>query len=165
MPATTPRYWTAATTTWGEERRAAYHLERAGFKFYLPQFRDLGSDGEFTRRRLLMPGYILVKLREGWEAITHLQGIHRVLLVDYLPLHVRKQEIETLREMEDEEGFIRFGPRLSTGDLVRVGPLGGAYAHRRGKIVTKEGNACMVLLRFMGREVRKLFDERMLTSR
>jgi len=154
------KHWTAAVAIRGEERRAAHHVERLGFNYYLPEILRPNSIGEFCCRRLLFPGYIFIKLRQNWERLLHIRGLRRILYIDEIPLTVQQREIEALRRLEDDKGFIRMGPRICVGDMAKIGPLGGIYKGLTLKIVKASGDQRTGEISLVGCHFYKTFDER-----
>jgi hypothetical protein len=65
------RYWTVVVTKWGQELRAAANVERLDFEYYLPVMVDAR-----LRRALMFPGYLMVRVHEGWEVLV---AAHAVL--------------------------------------------------------------------------------------
>jgi|ERR1700722_16524124 transcription termination factor NusG len=74
------RYWTVAATMYREEQRAAHHVEKLGFDYYLPLTYVPTIGGDEERRTLLFPGFIFIRLGDGWEALSSARGIKRLLL-------------------------------------------------------------------------------------
>src|ERR1700690_1023760 len=102
-----PRYWTAAKTKRGEENRAACHVERQGFKFYLPLTYEPTKSGLSERRTFLFPGFIFVKLKAGWPVLSSTRGISALMMNCNMPAHVRESEIAWLMSLENEKGVVR----------------------------------------------------------
>lgn len=149
------RYWTAAATRNSQEQRAAHHVERQGFQFYLPQI--LSRRGMRERRELLFPGYIFVRIAEGWEALASTRGISRLFMCGDRPAPMPSSEIDSLRSREDDSGFIRLHPRLPDGAKVVL--KDGAWAGMFGILEeTTASDRCRVLLSVLGRSVRGEFD-------
>lgn len=143
--------WTAATTRWREEQRAAANLERQGFVYYLPIISEWRlsrkTREDISVRTLLFPGYIFVRLREGWQSISSTRGIARLFLQDERPIPVCSREIERLRRMEDEDGVVCLLPRLRVGDAVVIGDGGRGFAGLAGIVQGMSArDRCRVLL-------------------
>lgn len=160
------RYWTVAETRWREERRAAHHVERLGLKFLLPEIYEPTSGGDDEKRTLLFPGFILFKLRSGWEALSSARGISRILMMPLddetmVPARVRSEEIARIRSLEDECGVVRLSPRLCDGARVIVDEsVGGAYDGVEGIVAgTSARGRVRVLLAMLGRQFSREFSE------
>jgi hypothetical protein len=108
------RYWTCAATMYREEQRAAHHIEKPGFDYYLPltYVPTIGGDGE--RRTLPFPGFIFIRLGDGWESLSSARGIKspashadpaparsNLAVSDSVtvPSHVRTGEIQRLKAL------------------------------------------------------------------
>lgn len=172
MPAPTRRkFWTAAATLWSQEERAASHVERRGFEFYLPRVRvlresrcrhSLGEPVDVSE--LLFPGYVMIRVRRGWQSLMRAPGIHRLFVADETPVRVRDEDVARLRDMEDETGHVRLTPRLSRGQTVGVSEAGGAFAGQFG-VVEDAAVLSRVRVAFatmLGRPAVREFDERAL---
>jgi transcriptional antiterminator RfaH len=143
-------YWTAAVTKLSEEQRAAHHIERQGFQFYLPEM--LTRHGSRMRREYLFPGYIFVRISEGWETLMHTRGIRRVFLCNGSPTRMRDSDIECIRSRENEKGLIELElePPLRVGDRIKIsaGPFSGHSGIFQGMSAR---DRCYVLLSVLGR--------------
>lgn len=155
-------YWTAAVTHFAQERRAAHHVERQGFQFYLPEILSITSGGQ-DRREILFPGYVFVRvsLREEWRSLASTRGIARLLLCGETPTRIPDAEIDGLRAAEDERGFVQLQSGLRVGDEI-VGLVGaGGYEGVRGIVRgTSARDRVRVLLRLLGRLVEVDLDRR-----
>lgn len=147
--------WTAATLKPLGEKRAKENLVAQGYQVYAPRFRD-----QTTRKVTpLFPGYILIQFESAWASIKGTLGIASLLMSGDQPACVPTHEVAALRSREDAAGIIELEPsqmprgRFGQGDKVRV--EGGAFW---GRTATFDGMSpqerCIVLLKFMGREVR-----------
>ena len=146
--------WLCAATKFSEELRAAHHVERQGFKYYMPMFINVRGKSE-----LLFPGYLFVEQRYDWPVLNNTRGIHKIISVGN-PFLVRAVEIEALRSRE-VNGFVRLHPQLKAGDAVR--PLVGGLALLIGIVTdTLPGDRCKVLFNMLGRCSTAEFEQRML---
>jgi hypothetical protein len=160
------RYWTVAATRWREESRAAHHVERQGFRFYLPMTYEPIAGGDAERRTLLFPGFIFVRLRAGWESLSSTRGIAHLFMCplslddpDRIPARLRDDEVARLRSMEDADETVRLLPPLADGSSVLVGDVGGAYDGISGIVAgTSARGRVAVLLQMLGRQVRREFS-------
>lgn len=155
------RYWTALVTRRGEERRAASHVERQDFQFYLPQMAVASrAFADKFRGEIMFPGYLFVRLREGWHALASTRGVARMMLRDGVPVRVPNCELSRLRELEDDRGLVHLPERFRFGDAVRVaaeggGALAGLTGVYRGMTPR---DRCVVLLRILGKSVTAEVD-------
>lgn len=163
------RYWTVAATRWREEQRAAHHVERQGFKFYLPMTYEpvAGSGGDAERRTLLFPGFIFVKLKSDWQDLINTRGIARLFMAkvstetdEVAPSRMRDDDVARLRSMEDADGFVRLLPPFDNGSQVVVDEdVGGAYSGISGIVAgTSAAGRVSVLLMLLGRESKREFS-------
>jgi transcription antitermination factor NusG len=162
------RFWAAAITYRGEERRAAANIEKHGFKHFLPMIRVHGPVKELNYRRLLFPGYIFVHIKPNWEQLLHVRGIYQFILVNCKPVPIPQQEINYLTELQDEHGLINRLSRFQVGQHVKVGLRPGKthsyMVGRQGTVQSFDRSRCAVLFNILGRDVRKVFDERLLEA-
>lgn len=156
------RYWTAAATKNGEEQRAAYNVERQDFAYYLPV--AAVNKGGVVRRELLFPGYIFIKIREGWQSLMSTRGIKSLFLCEGRPTRMADAEIESMVSREDERGLIQLEPPVTRGDrvVVQYGPMEGLLG--RVKSLTSR-ERCLVLLSVMNRTVETEIDRAALRVR
>ena len=158
-------YWTALVARYSQEQRAAHHVERQGFEFYLPQMLALSASGR-DRRELLFPGYIFVRvnLRRQWRVLAGTRGVARMLLCGELPTRVPDEDVEAFRRLEDERGFVQLLPPLRDGDVVVAGSGSGGYEGVRGVVQGMTArDRVKVLLTILGRAVSVELDRRALS--
>jgi len=154
------KFWTIASTYSSQEERAAHHVEKLGFQFYLPRY----DSGEFSERRsLLFPGYLMIRISEGWESIIRTPGVQRLFMSDEFPKRIRDEDVDSIRLREDDRGLVRLRPRVEVGDHVRAekGSYSGVEGIVQGMMAR---DRCQVLLRMLGREVTVELDERVLVA-
>lgn len=120
MSAKPLRYWTAARTHYREELRAAHHVERQQFEWYLPYTYELRDAGRTEARTLMFPGFIFIRLRPAWQALASTRGIARLMLNCGMPSHILNAEIAWLRRSEDRHGVVRLTVPPRRGDHVRA---------------------------------------------
>jgi transcription antitermination factor NusG len=149
------KYWTLAATHRDQEWRAAYHTERLGFNFYIPQIRK-----GFTGREFMFPGYLFIQLQAGWEVLCRQRGIRRLFLTDEQPWKIRNKDLEWFRRREDADGLVSLRSRFQTGDRVVVKQEGNAFDGFNGIFAgdTPE-RRCRVLLSMLGRYVPFVLEE------
>lgn len=155
-------YWAIAKTKWTEEERAASHVERQEFEYWLPRMSMFSPKGA-ERRSLMFPGYLFFKVRAGWQAICSTKGVASVMLCDGRPARVRQDEFDYLRSLEDWRGLVVLPPRFGKGDAVVV--TQGQYQGVRGVVQGMSVAArCRVLWSMLGRDVEASIPEASLSS-
>ncbi len=159
------KFWTAAQTHERQELRAAAHVERQGFEFFLPVCEEFRA--RRFRKTIMFPGYLFVRIREGWQKLASTRGISRLIYnSDGLPSRLSDREIEQLRALEDEHGVVQLRKRVfSDGDLVRVGPGGHGLETLSGIVQgTPVADRYRILFTIMGRQVVGEVDARSLSA-
>lgn len=156
-------YWALAATHWQEEDRAAHHIEKQDFEYYLP--RMYVTRGRVRARSLMFPGYIFVRVRSGWSVLHNTRGVRKVYVQNSVPIPVRHKELLYLRSMENAEGVVVLHPPIEIGNRVRINSLGGSYCGTSGIVSAspREGEYT-VRLRMMGRSVSIEFAEAALVA-
>ena len=149
------RYWTAAATKFYEEQRAAYHVEKQGFQFYLPQV--LMRKGSRNYREFLFPGYIFIKISAGWESIMHTRGIRRMFLCAGVPTRMSERDIDGIRARENEDGYIELEPPIVVGSKVEI--HAGSFKDLFGVVeYLSSSERCRVLVSMMERAISVEMD-------
>lgn len=152
--------WYAAHTHPGAESRAVWHLERQGFRAYLPQYLKRRRHARRTDwvHAPLFPRYLFVSLdvaRERWQAIRSTIGVRHLICGDGKPLALPGRVVDELREREDEQGLIvmsRHCP-FQNGDKVQV--TDGALIDQIGIFQCSSDNErAIVLLELLGRNLK-----------
>jgi transcriptional antiterminator RfaH len=155
------KFWTAAATRLSQERRAAHHLERQNWNYYLPEIlvpRVRGGE----RPEILFPGYIFIEIdaRRDWAPLASTRGISRLFLQGDIIVPMPSAEILALRERE-EGGYVRLAPRFIEGDEIVIG---GEEDCRAGFTGIYQGQLssgrCRVLLTVMGKATEAVVREK-----
>jgi transcriptional antiterminator RfaH len=146
-------YWGCVRTRRGQEGRAAHHVELQGFEFYQPQM--WVPHKAQLRRATMFPGYLFVRVREGWRSLNGTRGVRSVLMTGERPSRIPDHEIAFLRSLEDGKGVVNLPPAFRVGDRVRMAGGQRFLRGRVGIVAALEAHECEVLLSIMGREVRK----------
>ena len=163
QPAPASKYWTAAMTMPDEELRAAHHIEKSGFEFYLPITKYADKAGKLRIRGVLFPRYIFILIKAGWEILLRVPGIFRFFMTNEKPVPVRMTDIKTLMALEDKDGIIKLPPQKLDPKVLRPGSrarikgknVRDAFAGQTCKVMLVfESGRCEVALKFMGRDVR-----------
>ncbi len=162
--------WHAVQTKPGQENKAAFNLRRQGYGVYLPKYTCLRRHARKTERveRPIFSGYLFVAVdagRQGWHCINSTLGVARLVAAADKPVAVPHAVIQALRDREGEDGCVRLEPQrhLKSGDKVRV--TEGAFESFLGLYegLTASERA-IVLIDFLGRKVRTLFDPEALAA-
>ncbi len=158
------KFWSAAETEYGSEGIARRSIQALGLEVYLPMFRARASNG-VRRIRPLFDGYVLVRLEpsKGWGDLGRCKGVRKLMRragnpEDALPAMVRDENIEYVRSLEDEHGYVRLEdqepPAFSLREYVK--PTRGAFADQTGqylRIDATNARRAIVAFRVLGREV------------
>jgi transcription antitermination factor NusG len=148
------RFWTAAMTHLSQERRAAFNLDRQGWRCYLPEILTPRARGG-ERPEVLFPGYIFIRLDHGKDVgpLANTRGISRLLRVGDTMSLMPEHEIKAMRAME-VGGYVRLAPRFIVDEKIEVvseeSHLFGLAGVYKGQ--TSVGR-CQVLLSILGRMV------------
>jgi len=149
------KFWTVAQTRFSQERRAAHHVERQGFQFYLPETVVPQRSGH-ERREILFPGYIFIQIDRlvNWAVLSSTRGISRLMTQGDQPIPMRDRDVEDIRRMEDSRGFVVLRSRFRNGEEIRVSSEDNSLLGLHGLYLemTAPGR-CRVLLTIMGRPV------------
>src|SRR5690349_18265579 len=105
------------------ERKAAMHLARQGFEFYLPQYLKTYRHARRveTVPAPLFPRYLFVAVdlrAQRWRAIQSTLGIVRLVCNGAEPVALADGVVEALKRREGESGFIKLeaAPQFRPGD-------------------------------------------------
>jgi transcription antitermination factor NusG len=152
-----------------EEYRAAHHIEKSGFGYYLPIVRFPDKTGKLKIRQVLFPRYIFILLKAGWERLMRVPGIHRIFLFNEKPVPVHMRDIKALMAMEDKDGVIKLpssvkpDPRMLRPGVkakIRGDNVRDAFAGQTCRVVLVHGtDRCEVVLSIMGRDVRTVLPQ------
>ena len=156
-------HWYLVFTKPRQEQVALEHLERPGYRCYLPQWqvekkkRGRRTVEWATVTEPLFPRYLFIELDTGpsglsWGPIRSTTGVTSLVRFGLQPAKAPAGLIETLRAMEAEHAQSAARP-LEPGDLVslREGPFAGLQAVYQ----CQDSNARItLLLELMSRPVR-----------
>jgi transcriptional antiterminator RfaH len=156
--------WYAVQSQPNAETKAAGHLVRQGFGIYLPRY--------MKRRRHarkvdmiaapLFPRYLFVAIdmeTQRWRSIFSTIGVSSLVCNGEIPAAVPDQVIATLKEREDEAGFVRLDlpSPFKPGDKITV--LDGAFTDCLGLVESMpDRRRVAILLDLLGRKVRVLVE-------
>lgn len=160
----TGQRWFAVQSQPNAEMKAAGHLLRQGFGVYLPRYMKRRRHA----RRVdmvaapLFPRYFFVSIdmsAQRWRSIFSTVGVSRLVCNGESPAPVPDQVIATLKEREDDAGFIRLDPPppFRAGDKVMV--LDGIFTDCLGLFESMpDRRRVSILLDLLGRKVRVLVE-------
>ena len=160
MSAASPsiRYWTAAMTMPDEEYRAAHHIEKLGFQYYLPLMNAATEAGKCIRH-LIYPRYIFILLRAGWECLMRAPGIRRFFLFNERPIPVPRRDIVGLKLMEGKDGLVKIPDRLQPNMLVSVRDGMSSISGQQCRVVTMRGRGhCEIRISILGRDIHTVLN-------
>jgi len=156
--------WYAVQTQPHAEMKALAHLERQGFKVYLPRFvRTRRHAGRVEKvQKPLFPGYLFVAFdiaMQRWRSVNSTIGVRKLLGNGDMPAIVDDKIIEALVAQQDEQGLIRLSTisRFATGDAIRV--VDGVFFRALGIYEgMTDRQRVAILLDLLGRKVRVQID-------
>ncbi len=156
-----PRWYVVQTHINGEAK-AASNLARQGFGVYFPRYLKRRSHARKvdTVARPLFPRYLFVAIdlaAQRWRSIQSTIGVSHLVSWNGSPASINDSVIGSLKQREDEGGFIRLERRVrfSPGDTVRV--LEGAFVDSLALVEgINDRDRVAILLDFLGRKVRVL---------
>lgn len=150
--------WYVAHTQPHREARAAAHLERQGFRAFLP-VRDRTVRHARQLRTLsapIFPRYLFVILdldRDRWRSVNGTSGVASLVMGRARPLAVPDGVVETLIDSTDAAGVVRFEHDLRPGQKVRL--VAGPFAEALGVLSRLDAAGRVeVLLQVLNGEIR-----------
>lgn len=159
----TGQRWFAVQSQPNAEVKAAGHLLRQGFGVYLPRYMKRRRHARRVEMVAapLFPRYFFVSIdmsAQRWRSIFSTVGVSRLVCNGESPAPVPDQVIATLKEREDDTGFIRLDPPpFRTGDKVMV--LDGIFTDCLGLFESMpDRRRVSILLDLLGRKVRVLVE-------
>lgn len=128
-------FWSVVRSLPQREKFAAERVEALGFPVFLPLAPSSARRGGVNEGRPLFAGYFFAYIVDQWRAINHTFGVLCLVRTGDCPSKMPDREIEALRNMIDEHGFVRLPEAPATparreiaiGSKVRItaGPFGG----------------------------------------
>lgn len=162
--------WYVVQTQVNCEAKAAQNLMRQGFQIYLPRYlkrRRHARKVDFTAKPLF-PRYMFVAIdmaTQRWRSIQSTLGVSRLVSNGDVPAGVPDGIVASLRQREDDKGFVKLdpGPAFAPGDKVRV--MAGAFLD---SIALFDGmgdhDRVSILLDLLGQKVRVTLDVDMVAA-
>jgi transcription elongation factor/antiterminator RfaH len=148
-----------------KEATACGHLERQGYRTFLPQIRRDVRGQRRVRQvlRPLFPRYLFVSLdieKQGWRRIRSTIGVSSLVMDGDRPRPVVPGLVEELAWRTAQGDGVSVSAGLSVGDTVRF--VGGPFRDRIGALLAlKDSERAVVLLSLLGgtREVAVAVDQ------
>jgi transcriptional antiterminator RfaH len=151
--------WYVVRSLPNQERRAAEHLARQGFRPWLPQIRRTRRHARRleTVRRPLFPGYLFVALDlalQNWLPVLSTRGVRALVSGPDGPVPLPEAVARALRARLDADDVLIDTQRpFRPGQKVRV--TAGPFAEIEGIFLAETGaQRVEILLRLLGRETR-----------
>lgn len=162
--------WYVVQTHANAEARAARNLVRQGFEIYFPQYFRRRSHARKIEcvPAPLFPRYLFVGIDPSTQTLRPVQstlGVSRLVLNGSGPAPISPQVLCSLREREDEAGYVRLDnrPKFALGDRVRVSS--GIFADNLGLFDgMADRERVAVLLDLLGRKVRVTLDAHLVAA-
>ncbi len=155
--------WYVVQTHTHSETKAAAHLERQGFEFYLPRYlkRRRHARRVETVAAPLFPRYLFVAVdmaAQRWRSIRSTVGVTRLVCNGDEPAALATSVVAALKRREID-GFVQLEKaRFTPGDRVRI--TDGAFSSCLGLFEgMRDEERVTVLLDLLGRKVRVVIDE------
>jgi transcriptional antiterminator RfaH len=151
------RRWYVVQTHVHKETTAKVHLERQGYRVFLPQF--LKSERRMRRVREvlapLFPRYMFVSLDlevQGWRSIRSTIGVAALVMEAERPRPVPRGLVEELLERAGDDHAINVRETgFRPGEQVRF--VDGPFADRIGQLLEmRDAERALVLLNLLGSE-------------
>jgi transcriptional antiterminator RfaH len=152
--------WYVAHTQPRAEELAKTHLERQGFKVYLPRHLKRRSHARRVDQVAapLFPRYVFIEMdldNARWRAVHGTRGVQYLVCNGETPAAVPDGVVDEILARQDERGFVRTleARRMRKGEPLKI--VAGAF---RGHDALFEGlsdkERIVVLLNLLGRPVR-----------
>jgi transcriptional antiterminator RfaH len=156
--------WYVVQTQPNAELKAVAHLNRQGFDTYLPRYLKRRRHARRVEvvARPLFPRYLFVSIDitvQRWRSIYSTIGVSSLLGTDDSPLPVAGHVVSTLKQRENDAGFVKLEhrPDFRVGQKIRV--LEGVFTDCFGLYDgMPDRDRVAVLLDLLGRKVRVLVD-------
>ncbi len=150
--------WYVVRTQPTAEIKAAQHLDRQGYRVYLPRWRKRRSHA----RRVdwvaapLFPRYLFVGFDVActpWRAIQSTIGVSQLILKGGMPAPVPDGIVDEIRSRETANGLVEVAPDYRRGDSLLIGE--GPFLNKIGVFDgMSDSERVAVLLDLLGRQVR-----------
>lgn len=152
-------YWAVAQTISTREDTVAQRLDRIGYEVISPKARF--RVGRMYRVAAVFPGYVFLKIHEGWYDAKWCMGVLRLIMNGESPAQLPDWEVVKIMEATGKNGLVKIAKakptppqtQIAEGSLVRIltGSFRGINAIYAGMSVHER--QC-VLLDLLGRQVK-----------
>ena len=152
------------------EGKAAHHLQRQGFRAYLPRY--LKRRRHARRIEIvsapLFPRYLFVAAdlaAQRWRAIHSTFGVSHLVCHGDAPAPIADPIVQQLLSRQDDAGYVRLEsvPRFAPGDKVRVSD--GVFLACLGLFESVTDNERVaILLDLLGRKVKVVIDAELIEA-
>lgn len=127
--------WYLVHTYSGKEKLVVSHLERQGYRVFLPLHTKKIKIGRASKEvtAALFPAYLFVSFdrsTQNWRPINGTFGVKQLVCFNQIPAQVPSEIMAALFARVEEGGMVDRMPILRTGDKVRItdGPFTGQIA-------------------------------------
>jgi transcription antitermination factor NusG len=152
------QFWIVVATKSLAGRVAVSCITEQGYPNYQPEYRAPPVRG--VRKTMpLFPGYMFVTVTlDNWRPVAYTRDVRRVIMMGERPAPLHRSEIERLRSLENEHGYIEpefaSPPQFKTGESVEA--TRGIFQDKFGQYVgladQRGGHRVKVLFEIMGRQ-------------
>ncbi|MBF87895.1 MAG: hypothetical protein CMJ14_07840 [Pelagibacterales bacterium] len=154
------KFWYAVQTKSNLEHFVIKNLKKDNFYTYIPTYESTIRHARKIKRVIkpLFPNYFFVELNKdssGFRKINYTRGVVSLLNAGNEPIRVPDKIIESLRNMEDENGLIKLSSIFSykPGQSVKINS--GIFKDKIGTFVGLNGkDRVFVLLNILGKSIR-----------
>lgn len=127
--------WYLVHTHLGKEKLVLRHLERQGYRVFLPLHTKKIKVGRTTKEvtAAFFPAYLFVsfdRATQNWRPINGTFGVKHLVCFNQIPALVPRGIMDALWARLEPDGLIHAAPALSAGDKVKIsdGPFVGQIA-------------------------------------
>ncbi len=127
--------WYLVHTHSGKEKLVLSHLERQGFRVFLPLHTKKVKVGRASKEvtAAFFPAYLFVSFDrnfQNWRPINGTFGVKQLVCFNQVPAQVPSEIMAALFARLEASGLIQASPALHAGDRVRIadGPFTGQIA-------------------------------------
>ena len=127
--------WYLVHTHSGKEKQVVSHLERQGYRVFLPLLTKKIKVGRACKEvtAALFPAYLFVnfdRATQNWRPINGTFGVKQLVCFNQIPAQVPYGIINALFARLEPNGVLQTAPSLTPGDKVRIadGPFAGQIA-------------------------------------
>lgn len=151
------RRWFAVRTLPRKEAIASLHLQRQGFRAFLPQIEKVVRHPTRTATAVVpfFPSYLFVSLalhQDRWRSVNGTIGVQRLVSFGDQPAPAPVGLIETLLSKMSDDGLVRFDESFAPGAAVRI--VGGPFDGLLGTFLkATDSERVSILMTMLAREV------------